>query len=46
VATKFNSVESQPVKRRLGGWCEMAASQGVSCQLRVGFCTGGCEDRI
>jgi hypothetical protein len=23
-------VESQPVKRRLGGWCEMAASPGVS----------------
>jgi hypothetical protein len=21
-----DSVESQPVKRRLGGWCEMAAS--------------------
>jgi hypothetical protein len=31
-ATQF--VESQPVKRRLGGWCEMAASQEVS-QLRV-----------
>jgi hypothetical protein len=24
------SVESQPVKRRLGGWCEMAASLRVS----------------
>jgi hypothetical protein len=36
--------ESQPVKRRLGGWCEMAASLGVS-QLRVEFCMGGCEDR-
>jgi hypothetical protein len=23
------SVESQPVKRRLGGWCAMAASLGV-----------------
>jgi hypothetical protein len=22
----FSSVESQPVKRRPGGWCEMAAS--------------------
>jgi hypothetical protein len=25
-----SSVESQPVKRRLGGWCEMAASLGPS----------------
>jgi hypothetical protein len=23
----------------------MTASLGVSCQLRVEFCTGGCEDR-
>jgi hypothetical protein len=29
-------VESQPVKRRLGGSCEMAASLEVS-QLRVDF---------
>jgi hypothetical protein len=36
---------SQSVKRRLGGWCEMAAILGVSCQLRVEFCTGGCEGR-
>jgi hypothetical protein len=28
------SVESQPAKRRLGGWCEMAASLGV-VQLSV-----------
>jgi hypothetical protein len=41
----WQRVENQPVKRRLGGWCEMAASLGVSCQLRVEFCTGGCEDR-
>jgi hypothetical protein len=27
------SVGSQPVKRGLGGWCEMAASLGVSCYL-------------
>jgi hypothetical protein len=33
VATQL--VESQPVKRRLGGWCEMAVSLGVS-QLSVG----------
>jgi hypothetical protein len=26
-------VESPPVKRRLRGWYEMAASQGVICQL-------------
>jgi hypothetical protein len=27
-------VQSQSVKRRLGGWCEMVASLGVvSCQL-------------
>jgi hypothetical protein len=26
--------ESQSVKRRLGDWCEMVASLGVSCQLR------------
>jgi hypothetical protein len=38
------SVESQPVKRRLGIWYEMAASLGVSCQLRIEFCTGGYED--
>jgi hypothetical protein len=25
--------------------CEVAASLGVSCQLRVEFCTRGCEDR-
>jgi hypothetical protein len=25
------TVESQPVKRRLRGWCEMAYSLGVSC---------------
>jgi hypothetical protein len=25
-----SSVESQPVKRRLGGWCEMAAILGPS----------------
>jgi hypothetical protein len=31
------SVESQPVKRRLGGWCEMATSLEVS-PLRVEFC--------
>jgi hypothetical protein len=24
------SVESQPVKRRLGGWCDITASLGVS----------------
>jgi hypothetical protein len=35
-------VESQPVKRRLGDWCEMATSPVV--ELRE-FCTGGCEDR-
>jgi hypothetical protein len=23
----------------------MAGSLGVTCQLRVEFCTGGCEDR-
>jgi hypothetical protein len=23
-------VESQPVERRLGGWCELAASLGIS----------------
>jgi hypothetical protein len=33
------SVESQPVKRRLGGWCEIATSLGFSCQLRDEFCT-------
>jgi hypothetical protein len=39
-------VESQPVKRRLGGWCEMAARLGVaSCRLTVEFYTWGCEDR-
>jgi hypothetical protein len=39
-------LESHPVKRRLGGCYEMAASlRVVSCQLRVEFCTGGCEDR-
>jgi hypothetical protein len=27
---QFSSVESNPVKRRLGGWCEMAASLGPS----------------
>jgi hypothetical protein len=37
---KIQSVESQPVKRRLGSWCEMAASLGVT-QLRAEFCTGG-----
>jgi hypothetical protein len=43
-------VESQPVKRRLGNSCDMAASLGVSYQsagsyqLRVEFCMGGCED--
>jgi hypothetical protein len=26
-------VESQPVKRRLGGWCEMAANLEVSYEL-------------
>jgi hypothetical protein len=26
------SVESQSVKRRLGGWCEMATSLGVTCK--------------
>jgi hypothetical protein len=36
----------QPVKRRREVWCEMAASLGVSCQLRVEFCTPGCEDRL
>jgi hypothetical protein len=43
-----DSVASHPVKRRLGGWCEMAVSLGVvvSCQLGVDFCTGGCEVRI
>jgi hypothetical protein len=30
VQLQFSSVESQPVKRRQGGWCEMAASLG-SC---------------
>jgi hypothetical protein len=33
---RFGSVESQPVKRRIGCWCEMAASPGphyLSCQL-------------
>jgi hypothetical protein len=34
------SVESPPMKRRLGGWCEMAASLGVS-ELRPEFCTVG-----
>jgi hypothetical protein len=29
------SRKSQPLKRRLGGCCEMAASLGVSCQLSV-----------
>jgi hypothetical protein len=29
------SVESRPVKRRLGGWCEMATSLGFS-QFRIG----------
>jgi hypothetical protein len=32
-AIQFNcqmSVESQPVKSRLGSWCEMAASLGTS----------------
>jgi hypothetical protein len=32
------SVESQPVKRRLGGWREMAISLGVSCNR--GSCKG------
>jgi hypothetical protein len=39
------SAESQPVKRRLGGWCEMATSLGVSFQLRDEFCMGSYEDR-
>jgi hypothetical protein len=26
-----NPIENQPVRRRLGGWCEIAASVGVSC---------------
>jgi hypothetical protein len=38
------SVESHPVKRRLGGWCEMTAWESVSCQLSVEFCKGGYED--
>jgi hypothetical protein len=42
VATQL--VESQPVKRRVGGWCEMAPSQGVSRQLRVQLCKGGREE--
>jgi hypothetical protein len=41
---KTQSTESQPVKRRVGGRCEMAASLGVS-QLTVVFCPGGSEDR-
>jgi hypothetical protein len=36
------SVEIQPVKRNLGGWCEIAA--GVS-QLGVEFCMGGYEGK-
>jgi predicted kinase len=36
----------KPAKRRREVSCEMAASLGVSCQLRVEFCTAGCEDRI
>jgi hypothetical protein len=35
------SAESQAVKGRLGGWCEMATSLGVSCPLRDEFCMGG-----
>jgi hypothetical protein len=38
------SAESQPVNRRLGGWCEMVASLRPSL-LRQEFCTGGCEER-
>jgi hypothetical protein len=38
------SVESQPVKTRLGDWSKVAASLGIS-RLRVEFCTGGSEDR-
>jgi hypothetical protein len=34
----------KPVKRRLGGWCEMAASLGGS-QLSEEFCLGCCEVR-
>jgi hypothetical protein len=30
ISVECSSVESQPVKRRLGGWCEMAASLGPS----------------
>jgi hypothetical protein len=36
VCQRASSVESQPMKRGLGGWCEMAASLGacyLSCQL-------------
>jgi hypothetical protein len=29
------SVESQTVKRSLGGWCEMSASLGVSCNRQL-----------
>jgi hypothetical protein len=37
------SVESQPVKRKLEGWCAIPASLGY--YLPVEFCMGGCEDR-
>jgi hypothetical protein len=37
-------VESKPVKRRLGGWYEMAASLGKFSSVQL--CTEGCEDRI
>lgn len=34
------------MKRRLEGPCEMAASPGVSYQIRFEFCRKGCEDII
>jgi hypothetical protein len=36
-------VESRAMKRRLGGWCEMATSLGVSW-LRVEFFKEGWEE--
>jgi hypothetical protein len=38
-----SSVESHLLKRRVGGWSEMAANLEPS-QLRVKFCTGGYEE--
>jgi negative regulator of sigma E activity len=41
------SVESHPVKRRLGGWCEMVASLGVvSCQLLAELSSVGTAVKI